>query len=431
MIEAGKDRRWTAACLALGAVSAAISLVGAGRQLAYDEAVSFGYFVATPSPFDVFGRSSYLGVPMAVIATNNHPLFNFLEHLLYSATGARAEWAYRVLPALCGAACVVLVGVLLRPRFGRLAALAGALFLAANPLLDDESHAMRGYTLFLLLVLLALVALGRRHGPLFAAALALALVTHLYLVLAVPGLLVLAWRWARLRWAAPWAAGGGVVGALPYAGLAADLARHSRDQGQIFRPDFPLQMVAYLVGAPWIYVVALVFPVVLLGVVAARREPAVWVLLATYTALGAGVWLIARPAELYPRFFFFLLPGAAWLVAAGVCRWPVLAGVAGLAVAASVAAQAPGWTEDQLATRSAAAVLDSRPGGCVISHDELVLAAYTRSYRVVTDPGELDSCPYLVVVTWELLPPVAEAAARDFPARRVLPAAYPGLVLTR
>ena len=425
------DRAWPALCVALGAALTAVALLGAGRQLAYDEAVSFGYFVATPSPFDVFGRSSFLGVPMWLISTNNHPLFNFLQHLLFSATHSRAEWAYRVLPAVCGGACVSLTGLTLQPRFGRLGALAGMLFLATNPLFDDESHVMRGYTLLLLLVLLSTFALWRRWGWAYAVLVALGVVAHLYFLLVLPGHAVLAVRWRSFRWALPFAVIGAVAGAASYAGLAGDLEHHSRMLGQIWRPTFPIQLVAFLVGGPWIYVVALTFPLVMLGAFAARREWAVWALLAVYVAVAFLVWAVAKPAELYPRFFFFLLPGVAWLIAACIRRWPLVIAVVVAAGGASFWAQAPSWTQDQLATRTGAAVLDSQPGGCIISHDELVLAAYTSHYRVVTDAAQLPACPYLVVVTWELLPPVAQAAASEFPVRQVLPAAFPGLILRR
>jgi hypothetical protein len=425
------DRAWQALCVALGLTLTAVALLGAGRQLAYDEAVSFGYFVATPSPFDVFGRSSFLGVPMWVISTNNHPLFNFLQHLIYNATHSRAEWVYRVLPALCGGACVSITGLALQPRFGRLGGLAAMLFLATNPLFDDESHVMRGYTLLLLIVLLSTLALWRRWGWVYAVLVALGLVAHLYFLLVLPGQAVLALRWRSFRWALPYAVGGAAVGIAAYAGLAADLAQHSRLQGQIWRPGFPIQLVAFLVGGPFIDVVALTFPLVLLGLFATRRDWAAWALLAVYVVVAILVWAVAKPAELYPRFFFFLLPGVAWLIAAGIRRWPLVIAVVVAAGGASLWVQAPGWTQDQLATRAGAAVLDSQPGGCVISHDELVLAAYTSHYRVVTDPGQLPSCPYLVAVTWELLPPVAQAASTEFPVRQVLPAAFPGLVLRR
>lgn len=426
----GPSRRWVLLCVAAGLALAALALAGAGRQWAYDEAVSFGYFVATPSPLDVFGRTAYLGVPIAVIATNNHPLFNFLEHLLYSAGAGRSEWPYRVLPALCGGGCVALLGIVARPRLGRAGAAAAMLVLAANPLFDDESHVMRGYTLLLLLVLLAAIALHRRQGLLYAAAVALGLATHLYLLLALPGLLVLAWRRRRLRWAGAWSAAGVALGATAYAGLAGALLEHTRHQGRLFRPDFLLQLGLYLLGAPWLWVVALTTPLVLLGLVAARRDPLLWALAAAYALLSVAVWQ-ARPAELYPRFFFFLLPAVAWLAGAAVRRWPLLLALAGAVAAVSVGLQAPGWTQDQLAARSAAAVLERRPGGCALSHDELVLAAYTRAYRVVEDPAQLAGCDYLVVVTWELVPALAEAAAGQFPERRPLPAAYPGLVLSR
>lgn len=431
------DRRFALGLVVLAVVAFAAYLSGAARVFAYDEAVSFAYYVATPSPFDPFGRSEYLGVPLWQVATNNHPLFNFLEHLVYSATGTRSEWAYRVLPAACGALTVVLTGLLLRERFERPAAAAGALFLATNPLFADESHVMRGYTLLLLLTLVSAVSLralwrtgSRRWAAAFAIASALGVLVHVYMTLVIAGEVVAAWRARRLRATLPPAVAGGLAGTLGYAGLLGQLVQHTRDQGHIFRPDFPIQVLAYLYGGPY-PVFALFLALALLGLFAVRREGTLWLLAGFYTLVLAGVWAVAQPAELYPRFFMFLLPAAAYLVAASVSRWPYLVLLVGAGCLVAVGFQAPTYNQPQLALREAAQVLESNRGGCAIPLDQQVLPAYTTSYTLARTPGDLDACAYVVVVTWNLAPAMADAVSTEFPHRRVLPAAYPGLVLTR
>jgi len=118
-------------------LSFAAYLVGAGRSYGYDESVTVGAFVSTPSLLDPFRRQ---------IVFNNHPLFSFLEHLVWSAGGRSESWL-RVLPALSGAATVGLCARWLARRHGVAAAVCGATVLAANPLFAEASRTVRGYSL--------------------------------------------------------------------------------------------------------------------------------------------------------------------------------------------------------------------------------------------------------------------------------------------
>src|SRR5260370_41114429 len=154
-----------------------------------------------------------------------------------------------------------------------------------------------------------------------------------------------------------------------------------------FNPDVPLSLVLFLVGAPVLLPLGLWLSTAGLGVWAARREPRVWATVAVLAAVVAILWLVLQPAYLYPRFFIFLIPGVAYLMAAAIKRWWVLAPVVGAGAIVAIAAQVPGYTEDPLALPQAAKALAlSRAGGgtpCVSHSDEAVLAGFTAAFTVV------------------------------------------------
>ena len=147
------------------------------------------------------------------------------------------------------------------------------------------------------------------------------------------------------------------------------------------------------------------------------------------------LWLVVQPAYLYPRFFMFLIPGIAYVMAAAVQRWKVLAPVVLAGALAAVVAQAPGYTQDPLALPQAAAEVDRAHAAgriaCVIHSDESVLAAYTTQFKVVTTADELAVCDELVVVSWNVDLALRDLAAQEFPRRTLLPAYYPAVVLER
>jgi hypothetical protein len=147
------------------------------------------------------------------------------------------------------------------------------------------------------------------------------------------------------------------------------------------------------------------------------------------------LWLGLQPAYLYPRFFIFLVPGCALLMAAAIARWKVLAPIVLVGVVAAVISQATGYTEDPLALPQAAAFVDSTHAAgrtaCVIHADEQVLAAYTINFKVVSSPDQLSGCDAVVVVSWNVDLALRDAAAQQFPRRTILPAYYPAIVLER
>jgi hypothetical protein len=320
--------------------------------------------------------------------------------------------------------------------------------MAANPLFVEQSRDLRGYslmTLFAVLSTLALLALARtpsRRPARLAAGYVLAagagVMTHLYMGLVLGGHLVLLARRGGSRLllrVGPLVCLGGVLGVLTYAGLATAMRQEAAELGRRFSVEIGPLTVAFLLGAPYPVVLGLWLSVAGLGLVAAWRDPLVPWLAAAAGAGLAFVWLVLQPALLYPRFFVFVVPGCAFLVAAAVRRWVVLAPVVLVGVVLAAWYQAPAWTEDPLALRPAAAALDRAQArgerGCVIAKDDEVVLAYTDRYRVIRHPEELAQCEVVAVVTWNVDLPTRDAAAAEFPFIARYEAAYPAVVLSR
>jgi hypothetical protein len=160
-----------------------------------------------------------------------------------------------------------------------------------------------------------------------------------------------------------------------------------------------------------------------------------WASIAVVALVVAILWLVLEPAYLYPRFFIFLIPGVGYLMAAAIERWKVLAPVVVAGAVASIAAQAPGYTQDPLALPQAAAAVERAHAAgqraCVIHSDEQVLAAYTTDFTVVSTPDQLDACDMVVVVSWNVDLMLRDLAAQKFPRATLLPANYPAVVLER
>jgi MFS family permease len=203
----------------------------------------------------------------------------------------------------------------------------------------------------------------------------------------------------------------------------------------LFNPDFPRDLVLFLFGAPVLLPIGLWLSAAGLGLWVLRAEPWLWTSIAVIAVVLAILWLGLQPAYLYPRFFIFLVPGCALLMASAIARWKVLAPVVLVGVVAAVISQATGYTEDPLALPQAAAFVDRAHAAgriaCVIHADEQVLAAYTTNFKVVSSPDQLSGCDAVVVVSWNVDLALRDAAAQQFPRRTILPAYYPAIVLER
>src|SRR5712692_6521667 len=323
---------------ALGIATTAAYLIGSGRSFGYDAAATFGNFVATPNLIDAFDvHSAMPSMPLKSIASNDHVFLSLISHVIYSLTGSRREVVYRLVPALAPGGTVGVSAAALARRLALLAGASAGLVIATNPLFVENSRDLRGYSLAALLALLATLVLvnslslkGRGLGSgarvAYALLLGLAIATHVFVIVVLAVHVV--WVATRQsmadvkRLAPAWIAAFAI-------GLAAnaniefmEFVQHGFPPG-IFNPSFPLYLVLFLVGAPAVLPLGLWLSTAGLGLWAARREPRVWAAVGVLAVVVAILWLVLQPAYLYPRFFIFLIPGVAYLMAAAIKRWRV------------------------------------------------------------------------------------------------------------
>ncbi len=428
----------------LGLVTAAAYMIGSRRSFGYDAAATFASFVATPSLWDAFAvRAALPSILLKTIASNDHVLLSLLSHVIYSLTGLRNEWVYRLIPALAAGGTVGVATAVLSRRFGLLAGVCAGLYIATDPLFVDNSRDLRGYSLAALLALLATLVVveskwSRGRLLLYAVLLGLAIATHVFV--AVVLLAHVAWiaskrSPAMLKQLAPAWLVAFLIGAAANAYIEVLVFIQHGFPPSLFDPTFPRDLVLFLLGAPALLPIGLWLTPVALGLWVVRREAWVWASVAVLAGVVALLWLVLQPAYLYPRFFIFLIPGVAYLMAAAIARWKVLAPVVALGAAAAIASQVPGYTQDPLALPQAAAAIERAEAAgrraCVIHADEQVLAAYTTRYSVVTTADQLRDCDLVVVVSWNVDLGLREEAAQQFLRRTLLPASYPAVVLER
>ncbi|TMF50093.1 MAG: hypothetical protein E6I21_09775 [Chloroflexi bacterium] len=429
--------------LLLGIATFAAYMIGSNRSLGYDAAASFANFIATPSIWDAFAvRSVIPTIPVTQVATNDHVLLSLLSHLIYSATGTRSEVVYRLLPALAAGATVGVSTAALARRFGILAGICAGLFIATDPLFVDNGRDIRGYSLAALGSVIATLILSSRwtRGRLIAYALIMGLAISAQLFAGVVLLCHVAWMLTRrsrpelVRLAPAWFVSL-LIGVAANANIQfIELTQHGLP-APMFYPTFPSDLVFFLLGAPVLLPIGLWLSSAGLGLWLQRRKPWLWATIAVLAAVVLVLWLVLRPAFLYPRFFIFLVPACGYLMAAAIARWWVLAPVVVLGAAAAVVSQASGYTEDPLALPQAAAAVarihESGQRACVIHSDEQVLSAYTTDFTVVTRPEQLHDCDAVVVVSWGVDLGLRDEAAREFPRLTTLQAYYPAVVLER
>ncbi|TMG29113.1 MAG: hypothetical protein E6H95_05870 [Chloroflexi bacterium] len=429
--------------LLLGIATFAAYMIGSNRSLGYDAAASFANFIATPSIWDAFAvRSVIPTIPVTQVATNDHVLLSLLSHFIYSATGTRSEVVYRLLPALAAGATVGVSTAALARRFGILAGICAGLFIATDPLFVDNGRDIRGYSLAALGSVIATLILSSRwtRGRLIAYALIMGLAISAQLFAGVVLLCHVAWMLTRrsrpelVRLAPAWFVSL-LIGVAANANIQfIELTQHGLP-APMFYPTFPSDLVFFLLGAPVLLPIGLWLSSAGLGLWLQRREPWLWATIAVLAAVVLVLWLVLRPAFLYPRFFIFLVPACGYLMAAAIARWWVLAPVVVLGAAAAVVSQASGYTEDPLALPQAAAAVarihESGQRACVIHSDEQVLSAYTTDFTVVTRPEQLHDCDAVVVVSWGVDLGLRDEAAREFPRLTTLQAYYPAVVLER
>jgi 4-amino-4-deoxy-L-arabinose transferase-like glycosyltransferase len=388
-------------------------------------------------------------MPLKSIASNDHVFLSLISHVIYSVTGSRSEVVYRLVPALAAGGTVGVSAAVLARRFGLLAGACAGLFIATNPMFVENSRDVRGYSLAAFLAVLATLVLvnplspkgrglGRGARVAYALLLGLAIATHVFVIVVLGVHVVwIAMRRSRAdikRLAPAWVAAL-AIGVAANANIEImEFVQHGFPPS-LFSPAFPLYLVLFLVGAPAVVPLGLWLSTAGLGLWAARRELRVWAAVAVVAVVVAILWLVLQPAYLYPRFFIFLIPGVAYLMAAAIKRWWVLAPVVVAGAIVAIVAQAPGYTDDPLALPQAAHAVElARAGGgnpCVIHSDESILSAYTTAFTVVTTPDQLNGCSEVVIVSWNVDPTLRDLAAQEFPRLTVLPAYYHAVVLGR
>jgi len=414
----------------------------------YDSAVTFANFIATPSLLDAFAVSTQQPtIPLAQIAGNDHVLVSLISHLIYSLTGTRSEVVYRLVPALAAGGAVGVTATALAERFGLSAGLSAGLFVATNPMFVENSRDLRGYSLAALCGVLATVLFLKSPSPprskkllaLYGALLGLAIAAHVFagLVLVAHVLWVVVRRsWSDVRRLLPaWILAGVIAIAANGYILWVDVTEHGFLPKQ-FDPTFPRDLVLYLLGAPSLLALGLWLSAAGLGLWALRKERLFWVTFGLAAAAAALLWLVVQPYYLYPRFFIFLIPGCAYVLAAAVQRWKVLAPVVAIGAVAAVIAQVPNYTADPLALRQAAQEVSAadaaRKRVCLIHSDEQVLGAYApKGFTVIDSADQLGGCDEVLIVSWAIDIPLRDEAARQFPHARQIPAVYPTVVLER
>lgn len=419
-------------------------MIGSNRSYGYDAAATFANFIATPSLLDAFAVHSALpSIPLKTIASNDHVLLSLISHLIYSTTGARSEALYRLLPALAAGGVVGVMATMLSRKFGLVAGISAALFIATDPLFVENSRDLRGYSIAALCSVLAtLLLIDERRTRLrllaYGLLMGFAIAAHVFAIVVLAG----HFAWIALRRSIPtlvqlipaWVLASAI-------GIAAnanieymELVQHGFPPN-LFNPTFPRDLVLFLLGAPAVVALGLWLSAAGLGVWVLRNEPRLWASVAVVAAVVAVLWLGLQPAYLYPRFFIFLVPGCAYLMAAAIQRWKVLAPVVLLGAVLAGAGQASGYTEDPLALPQAAAYIEREHAAghvvCVLRSDDQVLSAYTTEFKVVLTADELSQCDAVVVVSWNVDLTLRDLAAEQFPKGRILPAYYPSVVLER
>jgi len=417
-----------------GGLTVIVYLVGSGRAFGLDAAVTVHRFVATGSLLDPFRRQ---------LVYNNHVLFSFADHVVYSVTRSTDEHVLRLFPVLCCGLAIGVATTATARQLGALPAITLAALLASNPILVSSGRDARGYSLLLLacvcstLLLLRLRAGERGRGTqaMYALAIAAGVATHLYALAMLPmHAAVLGRDRDGLRRCLPLAIAGAGVGLVAYAGIASTMLHAHR--GRQFQPDFPSMLIRALLGGTWLTTATLLVPLGA-GVLVLRRRPGAPSAAAAAVMIVAATWLGA-PQDLYPRFFIWLVPAVAFVVAAGVARHPSLAVLVAIAFVVQVVRAEPDFARSEIANREAGqlAARVTAAGGraCAFSLSAFAMEPYGPGVLSVSVTRRPPPCDVVFQLTAGgpasaiELPPSWRSA---FPFRRSLDAVSPGVAFGR
>jgi hypothetical protein len=419
--EAGRLRTltWRQSWLVGAVVAAAGGLLyidGLGRSYSYDESVTVANFVNTPSILDPLRRQ---------VAFNNHPLLSLLDHAVFSVTGRHDEVVMRIVPLVAALAAVAVLTAVCTYRIGLLAGLAGGVVLASNPLFAQEAHTVRGYTLFLLcaIVTTAIVVDQEQQSwkaIVYTVAIVAGVATHTFMlpVVVFHAVYLAAARRLNVKWIVQIVVGTAMGLLLDIVVLLDDVAnQHNR----LFNPDLPSQLFTMVFRGQ--AAVALV-PIAAVGLYQYRRRRDVLLTLLAAVVVISVLWLVVQPADLYDRFFFWLVPLAALGVAAGLRTIPLTAVVVAAVTVITLMTQLPDYGVSEYANREAASVMvRARAGGlrvCAVG-DVSPIEGYTLDY--VQAFPDYSNCDVAVVIP-HLSPGAGEVVHGYLPHMTTYAAAY-------
>ncbi len=410
-------------------VTASFYVLGSGRAYDYDSSESVGSFIATRSLLDPFRRQ---------LQFNNHPLFSFIDHIVYTL-GGQSEAALRAFPITVGALTVGIVGYWAANKWGPSAGVIAAALLAANPTFAVLSRSVRGYSLLTFSAVVSTLLLAhvledkhRRLMIVYGAVVAIGIATHLYALvfLAAQIAVVAAIRRLDRAWFGTWVCAL-VLGLAAYLGIARRMLTSGAHEQGVFQPQFPAHAADALLGSSPLAIALLAALTLSVAVRVRRREIVIG--LGTIATAIAIVW-ISSPHDLYPRFLVWLIPGVTLIIASSVPRSRLIPVLAGIAVVAMIRIDAHYWTANPVPSLQAARiVLDARKDGdqpCVLPGIRGALIGYTTAPREVSKPGGLSHCG--IVLGGAFDPHHLRATAREtFRYRWLLPAETPYIVYSR
>ncbi|MFN8052793.1 MAG: hypothetical protein U0Q22_15215 [Acidimicrobiales bacterium] len=425
-----------------GVATSGFLSLGLVRGFDLDSSITTSFFIATKSVGDAFTTG---------FVFNNHVFFSFLDHLVYSATGSQAPWLLRLLPLLFAGVAVGLVAAAIAARSGTVPAIAAAALIATNPTFANVSTQVRGYSLLTLCAVVCSLILMRalrsetvstRALVVYAVAGAVGIATHGYMVwiLGIHGLMALSnWRVAQ-RFITAWA--GTLLGIAAYIWIWRYLREAIGASGKLFRPTFPLHLAVGIAGGS----IAAAVPIAALALPAvweARRIRRLHLALAGLVIAVGAMWVLA-PADLYVRFFIWLVPlpaiAAARTMARGLDRHGAARAITVVAVVVAIGVQlwhtVPVLRNDEFGNRQAAEafarVNSTRPGGipCVAGDFEFLrMIGYPEPFGS-NRQVPLQQC--VVLVALHKLPPRAMRLLRTtFPHHQRLEAEQDGTLWSR
>lgn len=316
-------------------------LVPINRGLGQDELFSAVQFIEVPSIL----RTIFYN-----IAFNNHIGYSVMARVSESLLG-RSEWALRLPALLLGAATIYVLYLFTRPLLGRIPALLAALLLALSPAHIEWSVEARGYSALIFFTLLSsyfyiklLDHPTRRNAIPFIVVSVLGIYVHLYAIF-VTAVQILLFLLALVRQSAIQRMKGSThripvrllaisflsivcLSFLLYLPILAITLRDLVSRGRSdFNPTFPLEMLRDLAGSDSPLIFGSIALLAVWGWFSLRkthrREADYFALLLVVPLLT--MWL-ARPFDLYTRFFAYWLPylvvfSVAGMVALAQLRW--------------------------------------------------------------------------------------------------------------